>query len=207
MIQFAKRIYALVEVDYPFQVKVQEPLGDLMDINSIGYDNFNGQLKHASSAHPKVDKHTNEFFVFSYDSMSSVANYSVFNGKRNLKLNFKIPLLSPRMIHEFLITEKYAIVPDLPLEFDPKGAVKNKRFILNFNKDSPARYGIFKRDSKDGKDVKWFEVEPHHAFHFGGAWDSVNENGEDIVTVYAVTWKDIKIGFQYCEHPFTYDTL
>lgn len=99
------------------------------------------------------------------------------------------------MIHEFLITEKYAIIPDLPLELDPPGAVKHKRFIFNFNKKAPARYGIFKRDSKDGKDVKWFEVEPHYAFHFGGTWDSVNQNGEDIVTVYGVTWNDIKIGF------------
>lgn len=109
------------------------------------------------------------------------------------------------MVHEFLITEKYAIVPDLPLEADPQGAVKHKRFIYHFNKDSTARYGIFRRDSKDGKDVKWFEVEPHHAFHFGGAWDSTNEKGEDIVTVYGVTWSDIMIGFQYEEHSFSYN--
>ena len=38
------------------------------------------------------------------------------------------------MIHEFLITEKYAIVPDLPLEFDPPNAIRFKKFLYNFNK-------------------------------------------------------------------------
>lgn len=207
MFQHAKRTFALVEICYPYQVKVQEPKNDKIDIQSIGFDNFEGQLKHACSAHPKVDRHTNELFIFSYDIMKPVTYYSVFDGERNLKRSFKIPVLSPRMIHEFLITEKYAIVPDLPLEYDPKGAIKHKRFLVHFNKESVARYGIFRRDSKDGKDVKWFEVEAHHAFHFGGTWDSVNEKGEDIVTVYACTWSDIKIGFQYTEHPFTHDTL
>lgn len=79
------------------------------------------------------------------------------------------------MIHEYLITEKYAIIPDLPLELDPPGAIKFGRFIYNYNKDGPARYGIFRRDSEDGKDIKWFDVEAHHAFHFGGTWDYINE--------------------------------
>lgn len=103
------------------------------------------------------------------------------------------------MIHEFLITEKYAIVPDLPLEFDPKGAVKEKRFIFNYNEKGGARYGIWPRNSKTGTDVKWFDVEPHHAFHFGGCWDELNEKGESIVTLYAVVHEGIQIGLQ-AEH-------
>ena len=99
------------------------------------------------------------------------------------------------MVHEFLITEKYAIVPDLPMEFNPQDSVKNKRFVYNFNKKSPARYGIWPRNSKDGKDIKWFEVDSHYAFHFGGTWDSVNEKGEDVVIIYAVAYKDIRIDF------------
>lgn len=39
MVQFAKRTYALVEVAYPFQVKVES---ENFDIQSIGYDTFDG---------------------------------------------------------------------------------------------------------------------------------------------------------------------
>lgn len=82
------------------------------------------------------------------------------------------------MVHEYLITEKYAIIPDLPLEMDPPGAIKNKRSLFNYNKEGGARYGIFPRDSQDGKDVKWFDVEAHFAFHYAGTWDSVNDQGQ-----------------------------
>lgn len=58
-----------------------------------------------------------------------------------------------------------------------------------------ARYGIWSRDSKDGKDVKWFEVDAHFAFHYGSAWDSVNDKGEHVVTVYAVAYQDTSIEF------------
>lgn len=94
------------------------------------------------------------------------------------------------MVHEFLITEKYAIVPDLPMEFDPEGSIKKKTFVYRFKKENSARYGIWSRNSKDGKDIKWFEVEPHYAFHFGATYDSVNDKGENIVTVYAATYDE-----------------
>lgn len=204
--QHAQRTFALVEADLPFQVKI-EGQKDNLEIKSLGYDDFEGQLKHACSAHPKVDRKTKEFLVFSYDIERGLANYSLFDGKRKLKNHFKIPLLSPRMIHDFAMTEKFAIVPDLPLELDPAGAIKHKRFIFNLNKSAPARYGIWPRNSKDGKDIKWFEVEPHYVFHIGGQWDSVNDKGEEIVTLYVVTHPIINIGFQFIEHYFKIGNL
>jgi len=116
---------------------------------------------------------------------------SVFDGKRSIKSSVTIPTLSPRMVHEFLITQKYAILPDLPLEFDPKGAIKEKRFIFYYNKNAPARYGIWPRNSKTGSEVKWFEMEPHYVFHFGGTWDETNDKGESVVIMYALTWEEI----------------
>lgn len=50
--------------------------------------------------------------------------------------------------------------------------------------------------------MKWFEVEPHYAFHYAGAWNEVNEKGEEVVVVYAASYKDIQIDYQYSEHPF-----
>lgn len=66
MITHAKRTYALLESNFPFQVQVI-PQKDDLDLKSIGFDDFDGQLEHPCSAHPKVDRHTNELFVFSYD--------------------------------------------------------------------------------------------------------------------------------------------
>ena len=114
--------------------------------------------------------------------------------------SYDIPLLCSRMVHEFLITEKYAIVPDLPVEFDIKGAIKFKRSLFFYDKTKPARYGIWNRYSPDGKDIKWFDVAAHYCFHFGGCWNTVNELNQEIVVLYAVTMDEFYIGLQYKEH-------
>lgn len=133
LVQHAQRTYALLEVDFPFQVKVVQEDHEL-DIASLGYDDINGQLKHACSAHPKVDARTQEFFVFAYSIKEPVSYYTVFDGKRKLQRNFSVPMLNARMVHDFLITEKYAIIPDLPIEFDPKKAIKENTFAFTYNK-------------------------------------------------------------------------
>ena len=52
---------------------------ELFDITSIGYDNFNGNLNHPVSAHPKVDNKTGHFMAFGYDREIPVVHYSVFD--------------------------------------------------------------------------------------------------------------------------------
>jgi len=42
-------------------------------------------------------------------------HYSVINKDRKVTSNVTIPISSPRMIHDFAITENYAIFPDLPM--------------------------------------------------------------------------------------------
>lgn len=77
----AKKTYALVEADLPFEVRVDKNSKDF-DIQSIGYDNFNGQLTHHVSAHPKVDRKTGHFMAFGYDREIPVVHYSLFDKDR-----------------------------------------------------------------------------------------------------------------------------
>lgn len=140
-----KKTYALLEADYPFNIKVDKSK-DNFDIKSIGYDDFGGQLTHNVSAHPKVDRTTGEMLAFGYDvEGKSGINFSVINKDRKVTSSVSIPLTSPRMIHDFAVTENYAIFPDLPMEFRPDLCMKGK-FLFHFNEDMPARYGIMKRN-------------------------------------------------------------
>ena len=79
------------------------------------------------------------------------------------------------MLHDFLITERFCIIPDLPLEYDPKGGVKNQRFMFDFKKDRPCQYLVFSRDAKDSSQIKTFKTDSHYVFHFANAWDTKNE--------------------------------
>lgn len=114
-----------MEADFPFHIKVDQDKEDL-DILSIGHDDFEGQLTHNVSAHPKVDRSTGEMLAFGYDVLSPQVHYSLFNKSRKLVSSVKIPISSVRMIHDFPITENYVIIPDMPMEFRIDQVFKGK---------------------------------------------------------------------------------
>ena len=116
-----------------------------VDIKSLEHYNFNGQLKHHVSAHPKVDKRTGEFLAFAYDTSKPVVHYSLFNEDSKLVNTMQIPITNKRMIHDFANTENYIIVPDLPVELSVGRTIKHKKWLFSYNKKGACRYGILKK--------------------------------------------------------------
>jgi 9-cis-epoxycarotenoid dioxygenase len=114
-------------------------------------------------------------------------HYSVINKDRKVTSNVTIPISSPRMIHDFAITENYAIFPDLPMEMRPDLMIKESKFIFHFDEKKPARYGIMKRHCLNPDQVQWFELPNHYVFHFVNAWEDVNENGDQIIRLFGCT--------------------
>jgi carotenoid cleavage dioxygenase-like enzyme len=86
MIQHAKKTFALHEADFPFHVKVSET-GKDFEIKSIGHDDFDGQLKHNVSAHPKVDAKTGTLYVFGYGLSGPYLSFSVIDKDRHMILS------------------------------------------------------------------------------------------------------------------------
>ena len=105
-------------------------------------------------------------------------HFSVINKDRKVTSNVTVPITSPRMIHDFAITENYSIFPDLPMEMRPDLMVKENKFIFHYDDQKPARYGIMKRHCQNADQVQWFELPNHYVFHFVNAWEDVNENGD-----------------------------
>ena len=136
------RLMALNEGSLPFQIRVERNGG----VNSVGYLDYGGILKHAMTAHPKVDSKTGEmrFFNYSLEPSSGVrVNYTVMKeGKIISTMQItKEDMPYPIMMHDFSITENYSILLDLPLVFDEERAKK----LLNpvtFRKDLPSRLGV-----------------------------------------------------------------
>lgn len=67
------------------------------------------------------------------------------------------------MLHDFILTENYCIIPDLPLEFSPRitklGGVDMSIFKLNKSKKSYLRL-IDRKNLSDGV-IKSFEFPSH----------------------------------------------
>ncbi|CAA3012611.1 carotenoid cleavage dioxygenase 1 [Olea europaea subsp. europaea] len=168
------KLLALSEADKPYAIKVLED-GDLQTIGLLDYDK---RLAHSFTAHPKVDPFT-EMFTFGYSHTPPYVTYRVIS--RDGAMNDPVPITvsGPIMMHDFAITENYAIFMDLPLYFKPKEMVKEKKFIFSFDATQKARFGILPRYAKNELLIKWFELPNCFIFHNANAW----EEGDEVVLI------------------------
>jgi hypothetical protein len=83
------------------------------------------------------------------------------------------------MMHDFGITENYALFMDLPVIFDLNLAIQGV-MPFRWSDEYPARVGVMPRTGTDA-DVQWFDVEPCYVFHTTNAFE-----------------KDVQIHFDVC---------
>ncbi|XP_051123633.1 carotenoid 9,10(9',10')-cleavage dioxygenase-like isoform X2 [Andrographis paniculata] len=169
------KLLALNEADKPYAIKVMED-GDLQTIGMLDYDK---RLLHSFTAHPKVDPLTGEMFAFGYSMEPPYVTYRVISKDGTMHEPVSITIPEPVMMHDFAITENYAIFMDLPLYFKPKEMVKDNKFIFSFDQTKNARFGILPRYAKNELLIKWFELPNCFIFHNANAW----EEGDEVVLI------------------------
>ncbi|OAY40002.1 carotenoid 9,10(9',10')-cleavage dioxygenase 1 [Manihot esculenta] len=165
------KLLALQEADKPYVVKVLED-GDLQTVGMLDYDK---RLKHSFTAHPKVDPNTGEMFTFGYAHEPPYITYRVISKDGVMHDPVPITISDPIMMHDFAITENYAIFLDLPLYFRPKEMVKDKKLIFTFDATKKARFGVLPRYAKDDHQIRWFELPNCFIFHNANAWEEEDE--------------------------------
>ncbi|CAK9140388.1 unnamed protein product [Ilex paraguariensis] len=169
------KLLALSEADKPYVLKVLED-GDLQTLGMLDYDK---RLAHSFTAHPKVDPFTGEMFTFGYSQTPPYITYRVISKDGTMNDPVPITIPEPIMMHDFAITENYAIFMDLPLYFRPKEMVKEKKFIFSFDATKKARFGVLPRYTKNELLIKWFELPNCFIFHNANAW----EEGDEVVLI------------------------
>ncbi|XP_068344866.1 carotenoid 9,10(9',10')-cleavage dioxygenase 1-like [Pyrus communis] len=169
------KLLALHEVDKPYVLKVLED-GDLQTVGLLDYDK---RLTHSFTAHPKVHPFTGEMFTFGYSSTPPYVTYRVISKDGFMHDPVPITIPDPVMMHDFAITENYAIFMDLPLIFKPKEMVKEKKLIFTFDQTKKARFGLLPRYAKDELLIRWFELPNCFIFHNANAW----EEGDEVVLI------------------------
>nr|AMJ39498.1 carotene cleavage dioxygenase 1 copy 4 [Bixa orellana] len=169
------KLLALNERDKPYVLKVLED-GDLQTLGMLDYDK---RLSHTFTAHPKVDPITGEMFTFGYSRMPPYITYRVISKDGVMHDPVPITISQPIMMHDFAITEKYAIFMDLPLYFKPEEMMKQKKRMFPFDPTKQARFGILARYAKDELLIRWFELPNCYIFHTANAW----EEGDEVVLI------------------------
>nr|AAT68189.1 carotenoid cleavage dioxygenase 1 [Petunia x hybrida]WRM38006.1 carotenoid cleavage dioxygenase 1 [synthetic construct] len=169
------KLLALSEADKPYALKVLED-GDLQTLGMLDYDK---RLLHSFTAHPKVDPVTGEMFTFGYAHEPPYITYRVISKDGIMQDPVPITIPEAIMMHDFAITENYAIMMDLPLCFRPKEMVKNNQLAFTFDTTKKARFGVLPRYAKSEALIRWFELPNCFIFHNANAW----EEGDEVVLI------------------------
>jgi carotenoid cleavage dioxygenase len=161
-------LYALWEGGDPYAVA-------LPGLETLGKVDFDGKLKHAFTAHPKVDVRTGEMMTFGYSPMPPYVMYSVVDPAGRIIHTTPITIPKGVMMHDCAITARHTIFLDMPLTFDIGRAMRGGK-ALAWEPENGTRIGVVPRMGGD-QDVKWFNVATGFVFHTANAW----EDGDEVV--------------------------
>jgi carotenoid cleavage dioxygenase-like enzyme len=148
---------------------------DPLTLDTLGAEDFLGTLAGDMMAHPKVDQRTGEVFWFDYGPRPPYMRYGVIGPAGTVTHVTDIDLPGPRLPHDLAITERHAILMDLPLIQDQQAAREGRHKIV-FERSMPARFGVLPRYSA-GTEIRWFTASPCYIYHVVNAW----EEGDEIV--------------------------
>ncbi|KAI3862333.1 hypothetical protein MKW92_039835, partial [Papaver armeniacum] len=168
------KLLALGESDKPYVLRILKD-GDLKMIGMLDYDK---RLDHPFTAHPKIDSFTGEMFTFGCQLTPPYCTYRVIFKDGFMHDPVPITLAEPTIMHDFAITEKFAIFMDLTLKFQPKNLLTGEQ-LLAFDATKKARFGILPRYSTNEHNMRWFELPNCYIFHNANAW----EEGDEVVLI------------------------
>jgi carotenoid cleavage dioxygenase len=161
-------------------------------LSSLGFYDFGGELQEHMTAHPRKDPENGDLIFFYYDVFSPPYS-TLFLTKPKSKHLKRLPIHGQTrgcMMHDFAITEHYAILFDLNLVFSLENVIKSMfkfRPAFTFDSTTPARFGFVRRkdigEEYRDNSVQWFNAKPCFMFHSLNAWERKNSKGEDEVVL------------------------
>ena len=127
------------------------------------------------SAHPKNDPRTGELLFFNYGTKPPYFHVGTLDAKGKLVHHAPVSLPGPRLPHDIAFTERYFVVNDLPLFWDPTLMAKGV-YRARFMRDLPSRFALVPRHG-DTSPIRWFEAAPTYVLH----WVNAYEEGDEVI--------------------------
>lgn len=160
-VRHAGRYFSMLEASLPTEFD--------RDLRTLGEFDFGGRLDGPFTAHPKVDPISGEMIFFGYSPMAPYLRYHEVDASGQLVHSADIDLPAGVMMHDFAITERYAVFFDAPAVFN-LDALSTGEPMLRWRPDNGTRIGIMPRRGTSS-DMRWFEIDNCYVVHFSNAWD------------------------------------
>ena len=140
VVAHAGRTFAIVEAGSP-------PVELGYELDTVQVSSFDGTLPYAFTAHPKRDPRTGELHaVVYYWGWGDQVQYLVVGTDGRVRHTVDIPLPGAPMVHDMSLTERYAVVYDLPCTFDLEAASAGSPLPYRWNDAYVPRLGLLPRD-------------------------------------------------------------
>lgn len=167
VIGLAGRTFACVEAgSHPIELTDDLETMHRADFGAPGTPGIAGPF----SAHPKRDPETGDLHVAAYYWGWETVQYQVIGADGVVKHTADIAVPGSPMMHDISITEKYAILYDLPVTFDLDMAMSGQGLPYRWNEDYGARVGVLPKGGT-AEQVTWYDVEPCYVYHPMNAYD------------------------------------
>ncbi|KAH6792219.1 hypothetical protein C2S52_002696 [Perilla frutescens var. hirtella] len=176
---FFGHLFALCESDLPYAINITAE-GYIMTLGR--HDFGSAQPFSRMTAHPKIDPVTGEAFAYKYDVAPPFLKYFRINSKgKNKKCTPIFSMERLTAIHDFAITEKYAVIPDVQTVVNPMSILRG-RSPVEFDPHKVERVGIIPRYAEYEEEMVWIEAAGFNPLHCVNAWE---EDGGDTVCMVA----------------------
>jgi 8'-apo-carotenoid 13,14-cleaving dioxygenase len=142
------------------------------ELETVGRNDFFGTLPGAFTAHPKVDPATGEMHavVYAWPQWMDHVQYVVVAADGKVRRTVDVPLPGMAMVHDMSLTQRYAVVYDMPVTVDFDLAFAG-RFPFRWTPDYGSRLGLLPREG-EAADIVWVEAPICYSYHPMNAYDA-----------------------------------
>ena len=166
VIGHAGKTYAIVEAG-------TKPVELDYELETVGTNGFGDTLLNGYTAHPKYDPLTGEMHAICYapQVLMDKLEYVVIDADGKMTKTVQISAPTMPMVHDMGLTQKYAVVLDLPVAVDIELAFGGTPFPLRWHNDYDARVGLLPRTADSEDEIVWCSIDPCYAFHPLNSYD------------------------------------
>ena len=165
---WAGTTWALVEAG-------SRPVELTYELDTVGRSDFSGTLPGPFSAHPKFDPVSRELHAMAYawpDWFEEMkVQYIVVDHNGTVSRTVDIAVPGMVMIHDMSLTDRYAVVYDLPVTIDLHMVEAGLPLPFRWNPDYEPRVGLLPRNG-DASDIIWCSAPSCYVFHPLNAYDT-----------------------------------
>lgn len=140
------------------------------ELETVARVDFDGTLPDGFGAHPVTDPLTGELHAVAYYHGLPYVTYLTLDARGQVRRAEPITVKGTPMMHALSLTDRHALLYDLPVTFDAQEAAAGNRVPYSWDDTHGARLGVLPRDGGDA-DVLWMDVDPCYVFHPVNAYE------------------------------------